>query len=203
MGARWHHFLGQGGVRFEIALSDGRRFRNDCVRWVVNRLVRIPNAYLLTAEESDASYAEQEWRALLCSVLQSLHRSGVTVLEPPDPYSLSGRWRSPAEWSFLAARAGLPVRPWRWHEPLLEQPPARGAAAWALVIGQTVLSDVPLSAELLTACRRLAGISQMSVLHIGLTLHGARATFSKIVPLADLRIAGERSLDPLIALLGE
>lgn len=202
--ARWSHRLRGNGASFDILLSDGRQLRSGEIRWVLNRLVRVPDACLVAAEERDRSYAEQEWRALLCSALQSLHLGGVTVVERPDPYALSGTWRSPAEWALLAARAGLAVRRWRWYEPVPEESPPIGLVRWVLVIGESVLSDASLSADVSNASRRLAELAQMSLLEIGLTFDdNAPATFCGAQAMLDPRIGGERAIDALLTVLAE
>src|SRR6187431_3681663 len=72
LGAVWVHTLGRDGTSLRITLQDGRRIHSDEVRGVLNRLVRVPDRYLLTAMASDRAYAEQEWRALICSALHAL-----------------------------------------------------------------------------------------------------------------------------------
>jgi hypothetical protein len=199
IGSAWEHALSRDGADFEVVIGDGRRLRAQDVAWVLNRLMRIPEGYLDTAQPADVSYVEQEWRALLCSALRCLQSAGVRVVEPPDPYALPGRWRSPLEWELLAARAGLPVQ----ARDLTDAPRAHRTLAWALVVGERVLMDGQVPEELSAPCRRLAGLASVSTLQIVFTCEerGNRPMFCGVLPLADLRLAGEESIDALVALL--
>lgn len=198
IGSAWEHALGHGRADFQLVIGDGRLLRAQDVAWVLNRLMRIPEGYLDTAEPADVSYVEQEWRALLCSALRCLQLAGVHVVEPPDPYALPGRWRSPLEWELLAARAGLPVR----ALVLTDEPGARRTPGWALIVGERVLTDGQLPEELTAPCRRLAGLAGLATLQIVFTFEeGNLPTFCGVLPFANLRLAGERSIDALVALL--
>ena len=198
IGSAWEHALSRDGADFEVVIGDGRRLRAQDVAWVLNRLMRIPESYLDTAQPADVSYVEQEWRALLCSALRCLQLAGVHVVEPPDPYALPGRWRSPLEWELLAARAGLPVR----ERILTDEPGAHRTPRWALIVGERVLSDGQLPEDLSAPCQRLAGLAGLATLQIVFTFEeGNLPTFRGVLPLADLRLAGERSIDALVALL--
>lgn len=202
-GSRWRHTVGPAGARFDVVLADGRRIYQEDVGWVLNRLVQIPSSYLARIEQEDVEYTEQEFRALLCSALHSMCRTGAHVVELPHPYVLAGRWRSPAEWYLLATRAGLPHRPWRWHDTMPKSCPADNEwTSWALVIGDIVLSDPPLSEDVRSACRRLADLAEVSLLHIGLDRSpDTSPVFTGIMPMADLRVAGDRAIDALSKVL--
>jgi hypothetical protein len=58
----------------------------------------------------DRDYAIQEMQALYLSWLYALPGP---KLNPPTPQGLCGNVRHPSSWVALAARAGLPVRPFR------------------------------------------------------------------------------------------
>jgi hypothetical protein len=199
-GALWRHTIGQGEARFDLLLSDGRRIGTDDVRWVLNRLSHLPEAYLAAVEAGDRAYVEQEWGAMLCSVLHSLHVGRVTVVDPPVPYALGGRWRSPGEWTLLAAQAGFRVHAWRWHD-VVPDPPPGVAATWVLVIGDRVLCGEHVSADTQDACRRLAALAQKSLVQVYVDLRESAAVFCGIAPMVDPRLAGDAALDALQELL--
>lgn len=201
---RWNHRLGPGraDASFDILLADGRRLRSDGIGGVVNRLAAIPAAYLVRAAEADRAYVEQEWRALLCSALLALARAGAPVVEAAHPYALGGRWRPPAEWALLAARAGLEVAPWRSHESVAEAAAPAGSVA-VLVVGDAVLGGSPLSEVTVDACRALARAAGRRILGIDLVpaTGASRAAFTGADPMPDLRRGGPPALDALAALL--
>lgn len=201
LGARWSHRLGRDPATFDVSLADSRRILSAQVCWVLNRLYAVPAAFLVATEDEDRAYAEQEWRALLCSALETLRARGVPVVDAPDPYALAGRWRSPGEWAMLAHRSGLRVDPWRWHDELPDAPREDGAVA-ALVVGARVLSPSALPVEAEAACRRLAGLAQAPLLHVALVpADDGVPRFLGAAPMPDLRAGGEPAVDALVAVL--
>lgn len=191
------------GPSLEVRLADGRVLESRRIGGVLNRLIGIPDDYLSRAEEADRDYVEQEWRALLVSALLGLSRRAIPVVEPPHPYALSGRWRSPVEWSLLAARAGLAVRPWEWRDGLPDPGGPDRSSASVLVIGDRVLADGRLGAEIPAACRRLAALAGRATLQVELgTDEAGTAVFAGAGALPDFRSRGEAAVEALAAVLG-
>ncbi|MFB6840550.1 hypothetical protein [Streptomyces sp. NPDC056361] len=194
---------------FELTLPGARGFASDVVHGVLNRLTHAPLDHLRFASPADTSYAAAEWDALVLSWLQCL--APVTV-NRPSPLGLSGTLRSPAEWTVLAAAAGLAVQPLKLtddtaHVRPTDRPPTRTL----LVLGDDVHGvhgDDVHGGEALDglspACLRLARSAGADLLGIHLepdadALHGARFAGATLVP--DLRIAGVPMLDGLHAYL--
>ena len=137
---RWvlHH---EGSkVRTELRWSDGG-ISSDSISAVFNRLRFVSVPHFLEAETADREYAVMEMHALLLSWLASLE---CVVINRPNPRSLGGALRGPAEWLLLAGRTGLPSRgmrftssarrfPLQQYEPLV---PADGAG----LLGETALT---------------------------------------------------------------
>ncbi|MDQ1031674.1 hypothetical protein QF035_009256 [Streptomyces umbrinus] len=191
-------------ARFELTLPDGRNLASDAVHGVVNRLTHAPVDHLRFASLADTAYAMAEWDALVLSWLQCL--APVTV-NRPSPLGLSGILRSPAEWTVLAAAAGLAVPPLRLtddttHERSTDRPPTRTL----LVLGDDVYGVHGGEAldGLSPACLSLARSAGADLLGIHLepdahARHGARFAGATLLP--DLRIAGASMLDGLHAYL--
>ncbi|MEU3653520.1 hypothetical protein AB0E67_11940 [Streptomyces sp. NPDC032161] len=180
------HCIEEGRASFETTLPDGRTLASDDIDGVLNRLTYAPVEHLVFASAVDTCYAMAEMSALVLSWLQCL--APVTV-NRPSPLGLSGAWRSPAEWSVLAAGAGLPVAPLRLSG---ESPTAAGKAAarTVVVLGEHVFGGEAVP-DLVPACRRLARAAGADLMGVGLELddrHGARFAGATLLP--DLRIAG-------------
>lgn len=193
----------------DVRLADGRRLRGERLRWVINRLLTVPATCLAAARQDERSYVEQEWRALLCSALAAVP---APVFERPHPYALAGRWRSPAEWLVLAARAGLSTMAWRWDEEFPQGTPGptgpesaslsgAHASCHALVVNGRTVPIPGVSEQTARACERLAVLSGSSLLHISLLERGDTVAFCGVATPADPRVGGEGALDVLVELL--
>ena len=112
---------------------------------------------------------------MLASALASLVHAGVPVVEAPDPFLLGGRWRSPLEWSRLAAQAGLTVWPWTWTaDDWLPRPEVGdGQAVAVLVVGREAFASVALDETTLGACRRLTALAGRWTLAVELAVDQA------------------------------
>lgn len=195
---------GGEGAGFELTLPDGRDLASDTVHGVVNRLTFAPLRHLRFASYADTAYAMAEWDALVLSWLQCL--APVTV-NRPSPLGLSGILRSPAEWTVLAAAAGLAVSPLRLTDDTRDEPPTDQAPTRTLVVlGDDVygVHDGEALDGLSPACLRLARSAEADLLGIHLepdahARHGARFAGATLLP--DLRIAGAPMLDGLHAYL--
>lgn len=198
------HRLAEGSATFRIALADGRVLDSGSLAGVVNRMVRVPLSALARSEPADRTYVEAEWRALLCSLLDSLP---LRLIDPPHPHSLAGRHRSSPEWLVLADQAGLQTPRWEWTEgadaPALDPEPD-GEAVRLLVMGGEVISlasYAPVPVETADACRRLAELASVSILEVRLAKDDG-LTFQFADRLPDLRDGGERIITAVIGMLG-
>lgn len=200
-GARWTHAITGNGSSFAVRLADGRQILSERIRFVLNRLTHIPGSALRAAQAVDNSYAEQEWRALLASVMQSIPPD-VPILQRANPYALGGRWHSPAAWAFLAGRAGFAVGPWRWHDLLPQWAAVDRSVESVFVVGERVLSLRELSPGVRATCLRLAELAQACLLQIVLSFGDLeQAEFCGAQPSPDLRVAGDQALDALALLV--
>lgn len=192
---RTAHRVDRLGARFELSLPDGRVLDSRDVDGVLNRVTSAPFGYLPFTTHADAVYAAEELSALLRSLLTCLAPVSVN---PPCRYGLCGAWRSTAEWTALAIRAGLPVPPARISsspDPEPRRPPAgRGDV---LVLGEHVFGAPTTEDE--EPYVRLARLAELDLL--GVDLHcedGQPAVFAGASPLPDLRPGGDPFLDRLL-----
>lgn len=199
---RWEHRVASSGTSFEVRLADGRVLDGRRIGGVLNRLVGIPLTYLARAEETEREYVEQEWRALLASALAGLSHHGVPVVEPPHPYAVSGRWRSPVEWSILAAHAGLPVQSWAWSDGLPAAQILTQPTISVLVVGRRVIAGGPIGRPVRDSCRRLARLADRITLEVQFgTNEAGPITFAGVAGMPDPRSKGKAALEALAAVL--
>ncbi len=194
---RFAHRLTAGQPEVQITLVDGRFINSATVRGTLNRLQFIPSAHLGRANATDRQYAEQELFALYLSWLHGL--PGI-MLNRPTPQGLSGPWRHPSEWVWLAAQAGLLTIPYQqsdWREAPGSEALARNSARTIIVVKNTCCGPTappPVAA----GCLRLAQLSGTGLL--GLDFHLASSgdwVFTSATPLPDLRLGGSVLLDAL------
>ncbi|MFJ2578090.1 hypothetical protein [Kitasatospora aureofaciens] len=200
------HRIDQLGARFEIGLPDGRVLASRDIDGVLNRVAFAPVGPLPFATQADALYAREELSALLLSLLTCIAPVSVNR---PCANGLCGAWRSAAEWTVLAARAGLPVPPARLSSrPGVEPGRAADGSGRVLVLGEHVfgehVSHDGESRDLAKACgqlARLAGTDLLGIDLLGIDLHrngGHRVAFGGANPLPDLRLGGDAFLDRLL-----
>ncbi|MER7582389.1 hypothetical protein [Kitasatospora sp. NPDC097691] len=198
------HRVGRHGASFEVVLPDGRLLDSREVSGVLNRVAAAPFGLLPFDTHTDARYAQEELSALLLSLLTCL---APVAVNRPCATGLCGAWRSAAEWTVLAARAGLPVPPARISSSPDREPDGDPTGSdGVLVLGEHVFG--PPSAkqeedaedgEDAEACVRLARLAGTDLL--GLDLHrdgGHRLVFRGASPLPDLRSGGDPFLDRLL-----
>lgn len=147
LGTVWRSQIGSTERAIEIRLSDGRDVDSRRVRGTINRLQWVPAEAVQLGTPADQAYALQELYAFYMGWLYSLPRP---ILNPPTPQGLSGRWRYPSEWAWLAGQAGLNVRPLRLtpatHDAVAAQSlqsPSPGLRRTILVLDGEVIGDVP------------------------------------------------------------
>lgn len=196
-GTAWHHTLGRGGRRAEVALTDGRVLRTGDVAAVLNRLLEPPVAVLDHAVEADAGYARSELTSFAASWLRAL---APRVVNAPTPQGLCGAWRSPLQWRALALDVGLPSARLRCDSA----DPAAGSPAYGAEPGSVVLAvgGHPLVAGMpgpvRSAAHRLAERAATPLLGLrfapGWQLVDA-------TPYPDLSLAGEAGVDAVAAVL--
>jgi len=185
------HELGRGGATFTIGLPDGRTVASDAVRGVLNRAMSVGAP---ASAGSDGAYIAAELHALMLSLLGCL---GPRALNRPSGYELAGAWRSVAEWSVLATRAGLRVPVLPPAALAVPMPKDCTATLSVLVLDGSCYGD-ELGPEDAAACVRLAALASTDLL--GITLHRdaeAKGWFGAATPLPELRLGGSVFLDAL------
>lgn len=198
---RFEHRLTANRPSVNITLTDGRVFDGATVRGTLNRLQFFPTEHLRGASATDRQYAEQELYALYLSWLYGMHG---TMLNRPTPQGLSGDWRYPLEWAWLAMQAGLSTLPYQQSDqregPTLDSL-ARLTTRTLLVVGDTCC-DPSAPPHVAAACVRLAQMNETGLLGIDfhLTADGDWV-FLNATSWPDLRLGGDALLDRLASAL--
>ena len=188
----WRHTIGAAGAEIELRF-DGGSIRGGDVRGVLNRLSFLPRAWLDRVGGPDRQYAMQE---MLAFYLSWLHALAAPKLNPPAPQGLCGNLRHPSAWVALAARAGLPMRPYRQAsdgDPVaFWQVPPDPAASTVFVVGSEVVGPAALAGPHRAACLRLAEAAGCPLLGIDFARgkeEGWHMVSASVIP--DLRRGGE------------
>jgi hypothetical protein len=198
----WRHTIGTAGA--DIALRfDGSTLHGREVRGVLNRLSYLPRSWLNRLGGPDRDYALQEMHAFY---LSWLHALAAPKLNPPAPQGLCGNIRHPSAWVALAARAGLPVRPFQQSsddDPAAPWQTPPDPAMWIVFVVDTeVIGPGELVGPHRAACLRLAKASGCPLLGIDFAL-GAdgvlRMTAASVIP--ELTRGGEALVDALATAL--
>jgi hypothetical protein len=206
MAERWEHTVGAAGADCELRLAGGVRLRRRDVVAVFNRLAFVPSAWQRRFGGPDRDYALVEMHAFYLSWLHALPGP---KLNAPTPQGLCGNQRHPSAWTALAARAGLPVRPFRQtsdDDPLLiwqtARSPSANASATLHVIGDRVIGPGVLAEHHGAACRRLAQLAGVMLLGIDFAA-GADGSWqmTRASLLPDLISGGAALADALTAAL--
>jgi hypothetical protein len=170
MAERWEHTVGAAGADCELRLAGGARLRGRDVAAVFNRLAFVPSAWQRRFGGPDRDYALAEMHAFYLSWLHALPGP---KLNAPTPQGLCGNQRHPSAWTALAARAGLPVRPFRQtsdDDPsLIWQTagwPTANASATLHVLGEGVIGPGALAERHGAACCRLAQLAGVMLLGV-------------------------------------
>jgi hypothetical protein len=205
--ARWEHSVSDAGATVRAVLPDGREICSARVRGTLNRLAYLPTAHLERAAPSERDYAIQEWTAFFLSWLSCLPGP---MLNRPTPQGLSGSWRHPSEWAWLAAGAGLPTARYaegsshgvRSEEAAFLFVP-EGPIRTVFAVGECVVgTEMPKAIK--EGCLRLAASAGTRLLGIQFAAGPAGPwTFLSATPTPDLSLGGERLLDCLAGALQE
>ena len=190
-----HRLLG-GRSSVKITLADGRVIDSATIRGTLNRLQVIPGSHLRT-NSKDRQYAEQELYALYLSWLYALPGK---MLNRPTPQGLSGEWRHPSEWVWLANQAGLKTAPYGQSNfraaPSLQQLPP--AAVQTIIVVDGICCGAAAPREVMAGCSRLSGISATKLLGVDFEVTPDEDwIFSKATPFPDLRLGGDKLNDAL------
>jgi hypothetical protein len=194
---RFEHRLTASRPSVSITLADGRVIDGATVRGTLNRLQFFPIEHLRGASSTDRQYAEQELYALYLSWIYGLPGP---MLNCPTPQGLSGEWRHPSEWAWLAAQAGLLTLPYQQSDqrdaPTLDSL-SRLTTRTLLVVGDTCCDSLAPS-PVAAACVRLAQMNATGLLGIDfhLTANGDWV-FINATSWPNLRLGGDALLDRL------
>ena len=109
----WRDFLGHS--KTSTAVVGGREIAAEEISGVLTRVPSIFEQELLHILPADRAYVAAEMTAFLTSWLSRLT---CPVLNRPTPTSLSGPYWRPEQWTAVATRLGIPVRPVRRHVAL-------------------------------------------------------------------------------------
>jgi hypothetical protein len=196
----WRHTIGAAGSDVVLRF-DGGTLRGRDVRGVLNRLVFLPRAWLDRIGGPDRDYAIQEMTAFYLSWLHALPGP---KLNPPTPQGLCGNARHSSVWIALAARAGLPVRPFRQSsddDPVaFWQMPLDPRASTVFVVGAQVIGSDALVSPHRPACLRLAEAAGCPLLGINFAPDAGgdwQVVSASVIP--DLTQGGEALADALAA----
>jgi hypothetical protein len=200
---RWRHAISATGrVSLELTLDDGRDLRTSDIQGVLNRLASVPWSWLSRLGGPDVRYAAQELNALLLSCLNGLPGP---VLNPPTPQGLCGNNRHPSAWIALAARAGLPVAPYRQTSE--DDPVALWQGAYApsnrslITLGGRAFGDPDLAAAWGEGCVRLAALGGCGLLGAAFAQADGGWRFAGATPSPYLPAGGDALADALAAVL--
>ena len=160
-------------------VAGGRRRHVDDLSGVVTRLVTIPQSEMLVLAPADRAYAVCEATAFMAWWLSTLT---CPVINEPDPTSLVGRRRHPAEWAQLAARVGVPIHPsmHRTNGHALRA----DDVTWCTMIDGEPMSCAP--PEIIEQAAALARLVHQRLIGFAFTTGAAElCAVSPIPPLAD------------------
>ncbi|HVN02285.1 MAG TPA: hypothetical protein VMT68_18950 [Caulobacteraceae bacterium] len=195
----WRHSVAADGrASLELRLGDGRTLRSDDVSGVLNRLTSVPWSWLSRLGGPDVRYAAQELHALFLSWLQGLPGP---MLNRPTPQGLCGNNRHPSAWVALAARAGLPVAPYRQtsaDDPAeLWSSPYPAASRSVVAIAGRAIGDADLIAAWGEACVRLSAMSGCALLGVDFAEIDRGWRFAAATPSPYLASGGPALADAL------
>jgi hypothetical protein len=196
---RLEHRLQASETITRIELADGRVLESAKLRGVLNRLSYLPVDHFRAALADDRPYAGLEQQAIFLSWMHAL--PGV-VINRPWPRSLCGEFRSPAEWVWLAVKAGLPVLPYHQSDgQALDYPLKNATYRMVAFDGQIYNVFYPwVDESLRNSIHLLAGLSGLRLMGLDFLLNPAgEPQFVNATSLPDLQLGGDVLLDVLKA----
>lgn len=201
-GAQYVHRLSTEQTEFTVDLHDGRRIDAALVKGVLNRLYRLPSAFVDRVKSEDRDYVGEELHAFFMSGLFSLP---CPVFNPPSAIALEGEWRDLSEWLWLAGKAGLNCPVYRLSsrekggivDDLTRATVGATPTRTALVVADEVIAPGAPD-EVVAGCRAFASLARLPLIGIDFVVatdgawicHGAS-------PLPDLRVGSGAVLDAL------
>jgi hypothetical protein len=179
--AGWRHFLNAEG--HERAVVNGKIVDVADIDAV---LIRWPGVFapeLIQIAAPDRDYVASEMMAFLVSWFSSL---ACPVINKPTPVNLTGpAWRL-EQWTYAAARLGIPVNPARRHvaRDINIELAVEPAPATVTVVGDRCFGNVePLLHD---QSRQLACAARVSLLKVGFTGREAGSSLATVDLVPDL-----------------
>src|SRR5208337_3320813 len=167
---RWKHFLNSQSVSVEFELNGGRVYRSSQIDGVINRIDHVDPQVWHRSTHGDREYVLQELSAFYSSWLFALP---CPVYNPPDPLCLSGKFRTQAEWTVLAGKAGLPAAAFHTNSNRGEVRDfggsargEQGAGLLSLLAFREKVFGPPVGSALREGCAKLAFLSGCPLLGI-------------------------------------
>jgi hypothetical protein len=197
---QWQHRVSSNGADWEMRLQDGVCIRSHEITGMLNRLSFIPSAWLRSVGGTDRDYAQQEMQAFYLSWLYAVQ---CKKLNAPTPQGLCGNWRHPSVWAGLAAKSGLPVKPFRQtsnDDPDLPWQLSVAPSSMTLhVVGEQVFGpDNGLVSTYGNACLHLAKAADVLLLGIDFERNANdQWEMVKVSIMPDLMRGGEAMADAL------
>jgi len=200
---RWKHLLNTSSVSVEFELNGARTYRSSQIDGVINRIDHIDSRAWYRSTDNDREYVRQELSAFFSSWLFSLP---CPVYNPPDPLCLSGRVRSPAEWTVLASKAelaGCEFYTSSREEQARITNDRHAAGLLSLLVFDGKVFGQPVATAIREGCARLASLSGCGIL--GVDFHvtmGRKPTFARASTMPDLRIGGPLLVEEMAQRMG-
>ncbi len=189
----WVHSLGKEPPAFTATLEDGRVFRHDSLRAVINRIQFIPPEATTPVAAEDHAYVHQEQHAFFLSWLSAIE---APVFNPPSPRGLGGAWRPRSEWISIAASVGFEHDDFRFGVEGSDSESASPAVLpTAITLGDEIV-DAGLPGDVRATCLRLARAAATPMIGIELRDRGdGTFVFVNATPYPPIHLAGDAMLD--------
>lgn len=167
----WRHYVAAAGP--SVAVVNGQEVALAEITGVVTCLPGVSQLEVLHIVPADRAYVAAEMNAFLLSWLSML---SCPVVNRPSPTCLTGAYRRPEQWAYLASQSGMRVRPVRRKVALGASPaPDVLDGVTVTVVGERCLGQVD-SAVRAGACR-LARAADVEVLTVRVSDSGPDAIF--------------------------
>lgn len=177
----WRQFLNHKGTNRAVVSGEVVDVTN-----IDGVLIRWPGVFaqeLVQIAPDDRDYVASEMMAFLFWWFSTLN---CPVINKPTPVNLSGpAWRL-EQWTHLAAKLGIPVKPARRHVApgTVDNEPAEPATALVTVVGNCCFGDV--DALLLEQSRQLARAAGVSLVKVGFNGPNADSVLTEVNLIPEL-----------------